>query len=248
MSSPLASQETLTIEGRLEAVSISDRGDATLLVNRRRLGASADAPVMFPGRRVTVRALAAEAPARCRIRKETGLLPTDRCLGTGNGPHVRVSVEAARVGDALVATSLTIHGTGERVSGAVTFLASEDGYMRIGGEYGADRGGTLVRINDPHGAFSVQQGRACGDEGNCSPDARFAADVTEPAVRFENGPPACIPSIGMWSFCAGSQGDGAMRAIRKGDHLQAHGITHTMAGEPVFVAHAVVVSPRPASR
>ena len=243
----------LIIEGPLLGIEVEADGSTTLVVNRRRIAVPGDVPVAFPGRQFRMREVAAHAPTVCRARGETGLLDTDRCVREQRKDVRPPRVAAHLTSDAtdpVVAASVTMIGTGDELSGPVTFISLPDGYLRVGGEYGADRAGTLLRLNDPTSAFSVQQGRACGSEGNCSPDVRFALNVETQSVRFENGPAACVPAAGPWgAFCrdvrSESSPDGGIVAIRAGDHLVASGMVLTLARERVFVAHAVALAARP---
>jgi hypothetical protein len=244
------------IEGQLLGIEVEADGSATLVVNGRRIAVAGDVPVAFPGRQFRMREVAAHAPAVCRARGETGLLVTDRCLR-----EQRDGVRPRRVAahltsddtDAAVAGSVTMIGTRDQLSGPVTFISLSDGYLRVGGEYGADKAGTLLRLNDPTGSLSVQQGRACGSEGNCSPDVRFAVDAAAPAVRFKEGPMACVPAAGPWgSFCEDMDDaaplNGGMVPIRRGDHLVANGILQVLGRQRVFVAHRVLLAGRPERR
>jgi hypothetical protein len=116
-------------------------------------------------------------------------------------------------GGEFVARSVSLTRVDDSVWGAVTFVNERDGSLRIGGMFGADLGGTLVRLNDPDARQSVQSGAGCGGEGNCSPDRRFRVDTVYFTVRFTSGPPACVP--GGWALPArGRTGRSPRRWIR----------------------------------
>jgi hypothetical protein len=145
-----------------------------------------------------------------------------------------------------VAIDIVLDPSDRSVQGAVTFVSNEAGYLRVGGAFNADRGGALVRLNDPDARQSVQSGLGCGGEGNCSPDARFRADPDRYTVRFETGYPACVPG-GLGDACASSSRpvrgivDAArLLPIQLGDHVTALGAFEVVGGVRVFWAHTLV--------
>ena len=111
-----------------------------------------------------------------------------------------------------IATKITLTRDG-RVVGAVTFVNEADGYLRIGGAFGADRDGALVRINDPDTRQSVQSGIGCGSEGNCSPDARFRADGVHYSVDRRRLPSLCARRVGR-CLCSGQPPGAGHRRCR----------------------------------
>jgi len=145
-----------------------------------------------------------------------------------------------------IATKIVLVRDERSISGAVTFVNREQGYLRVGGAYGMDAGGAIVRLNDPDARQSAQSGIGCGAEGNCSPDARFRLDANHYSVRFEGGYPACIPG-GLGDACAASSRpvrgivDAArLIPIRAGDHVTALGAFEVIDGARIFFAHALV--------
>jgi hypothetical protein len=145
-----------------------------------------------------------------------------------------------------IATRIVLLRDDQSVNGAVTFINEDQGYLRVGGAFGVDAGGTLVRINDPDGNQSAQSGIGCGGEGNCSPDARFRADPEHYTVRFDAGYPACIPG-GLGDVCAASSRpvrgivDAArLIPIRVGDHVTALGAFEVIDGVRIFSAQTLV--------
>src|SRR3989442_2429030 len=65
----------------------------------------------------------------------------------------------------------------------------------------------MLRINDPAGVHTVQQGLGCSALGgpNCSPDTRFGANIGEGyTVAFNTGMPACIPRSAADALCPAS--------------------------------------------
>ena len=137
------------------------------------------------------------------------------------------------------------------VSGAVTFVNPDEGYVRINGALGMDVGGAVVRINDPEARQSVQIGRGCGDEGNCSPDSRFRINGSTPSVRFAEGYAACVPSR-MNGACfpdlrpvrTALDANAALPLLR-GDHVTARGGFEVHRGARVFWAHTLLVQTSP---
>jgi hypothetical protein len=151
----------------------------------------------------------------------------------------------------LVATRIVLTRNDQSVWGPVTFVNEEQGYLRVGGAFGSDQGGAIVRINDPDTRQSAQSGLGCGPEGNCSPDARFRANPERYTVRFEAGYPACVPG-GLGGVCAQASRPirGVVDAvllvpIRPGDHVTARGAFEVVDGVRVFWAHALIVHTSP---
>jgi len=149
-------------------------------------------------------------------------------------------------GVAPVAARIVLVPDERSLNGAVTFVNEAQGYLRVGGAFGIDAGGAVVRINDPDARQSAQSGLGCGGEGNCSPDMRFRADTGHYSVRFERGYPACIPG-GLGDACSASSrpvrgvADAArLVPIRAGDHITALGAFDVIDGVRIFSAHTLV--------
>ncbi len=145
-----------------------------------------------------------------------------------------------------VATQIVLFRDDRALNGAVTFVSEAGGYLRVGGAFGIDAGGAVLRINDPDARQSAQSGIGCGGEGNCSPDARFRADAVHYSVRFDAGYPACVPG-GLGDVCAASSrpvrgiADAArLVPIRAGDHVTALGAFEVVDGTRIFSAHTLV--------
>jgi len=145
-----------------------------------------------------------------------------------------------------IATKIVLVRDERSINGAVTFVNAAQGYVRVGGAFGVDAGGVIVRLNDPEARQSAQSGIGCGGEGNCSPDARFRIDAARYSVRFEAGYPACVPG-GLGDACAASSrpvrgiADAArLVPIRAGDHVTARGAFEVVDGVRIFSAHALV--------
>jgi hypothetical protein len=234
-----------------------------------------DVPIEFPGVTLTLQELFAYAPAACRATHESGLLATDRCrkprpagddvpawtverddtprsyldpVPTDEPTSTTARLTTVRdVHGSVVAAKVIFTRSDTSVSGAVTFVNPDEGYVRINGALGMDVGGAVLRINDPEARQSVQIGRGCGDEGNCSPDTRFRINASTPSVRFADGYAACVPSQ-MNGACSPD-----LRPVRtpldanatlpllNGDHVTARGGFEVHRGARVFWAHTLVV-------
>src|SRR2546427_9523246 len=110
--------------------------------------------------------------------------------------HGIATIQANKVTDGrVIAGTVNIAKGGDILMGQVTFINNTDGYLRINGTANADLGGTMLRINDPAGAHTVQQGLGCSALGgpNCSPDTRFGANAGEGyTVAFNTDTAACV--------------------------------------------------------
>jgi hypothetical protein len=95
----------------------------------------------------------------------------------------------------VIAGDVFIQKGTELISGTVSYIDYADGYFRINGSAGDPDTGLMVRLNDPTGRYSVQQGRGCGaGSDNCTPDARFTGDPDNYTQTYSTGYPLCIPS------------------------------------------------------
>jgi hypothetical protein len=246
----------------------------TITVGTHRIVVPPRLLIELPGAALTLQELFVLAPERCRKEGASGLLASDACRvdrdgsqakrpwsprddttprstlepePTGAPPATMAHVTAvAGDGSASIATKIVLTRDDRSVFGAVTFVSEEQGYLRIGGAFGVDLGGALVRINDPDARQSAQRGVGCGSEGNCSPDARFRADVVHHSVRFEEGYPACVPgALGDVCSAASRPVRGIVDAalllpIRPGDHVTAQGAFEIVDGARIFSAHTLV--------
>ena len=233
--------------------------------------------VQFPGTTLSLRDLYAQAPARCRERGESGLVTTDACrhpvedtsgrspiwsaqsdltprsrldpVPTGDASKTLATVVAERdLHSRLTAKTAEFTRNDRSVWGAVTFINEEEGYLRINGAYRQDVGGAILRVNDPEGRISSQNGTGCGAEGNCSPDVRFKIGTgANPTVSFAEGYAACVPA-GAAGGCDSSArpvrvapAANAVLPIAVGDHVTAIGGFDVNRGTRVFWAHTLVV-------
>jgi hypothetical protein len=252
-----------------------DRWSAgAITVGTRRIVVPSHLLIELPGTSLTLQEIFALAPERCRTEGATGLLASDACrMPPGEAAQKRrwsspddrtprstldaapsealpatiADVTAAiGAGSDPIATKITLRRDSPEVAGAVTFVNEAEGYLRIGGAFGIDRDGALIRINDPDTRQSAQSGIGCGGEGNCSPDARFRADAVHYSVRFAAGYPACVPGA-LGDVCAAASRpvrgivDAALLLpIRLGDHVRAQGAFEVVDGVRMFSAHSLV--------
>jgi len=275
-------QEPVVVSGlvnRLEIEATADGTSAagTIEINNLRVTVPPGLSVDLPGTTLTLPALFAMAQPGCRERRESGLARADRCRADpgGTGPVREVvdttprsglapkpdllapiavaTVSATRGEDGrLTALTVALSKNVEHVLGAVSYINTEQGYVRVNGPFRQDEGGMLVRFNDPLGYQAVQSGVACGVDGNCSPDARFRMDSAHVSIRFRRGNPACVPSEVVPSLCPesnrGLPADDMVNPvpIKVGDHVKAHGAFEIAGGVRFFSAQTLVVETNPA--
>jgi len=148
----------------------------------------------LPANRLSLQQLFASAPQACRDRGESGLAKSDACNVSGVGGFATIQANVTNAGD-VIAGDVFVEKGREIVSGTVTYVNVDNGYYRVNGTAGADAGGTMVRLNDPTGRHTVQQGPGCvSGSANCSADPRFALDADNYTNAFSTGYPMCIPS------------------------------------------------------
>jgi hypothetical protein len=147
----------------------------------------------LPANRLTLQQLFDQAPAACKANHESGLAKADRCNTMGNGGYATLSGVHTGAGN-IIAGDVLIEKGKETASGVVSYLDYTDGYFRLNGLPNDPATGIMVRLNDPTGRHTVQQGRGCGGGANCSPDPRFALDPDNFVNTFSTGYPFCIPS------------------------------------------------------
>jgi hypothetical protein len=148
----------------------------------------------LPANRLTLRQIFQHAPPACVAAKQSGLARTDTCRIATKGAYATLNANHNGCGKEIAGDVFIVNGP-EAVTAPVTFINYTDGYFRMGGTAGSDAGGTLVRINDPIGRNTIQQGLGClHGSSNCSPDIRFTNDSDNYTVSFKTGYPMCIPS------------------------------------------------------
>ncbi|MCX6023611.1 MAG: hypothetical protein NTZ05_18125, partial [Chloroflexi bacterium] len=103
-------------------------------------------------------------------------------------------------GGNVIAGDLLIKKGVELLSGVITYINHTDGYFRLNGVSGNATLGVMVRLNDPTGRHTIQQGSGCGTGPNCSPDPRFTEDPDNYTQAFGTGYPLCLPSTAARPF------------------------------------------------
>lgn len=223
----------------------------------------------FPANRLTLRQLIEQAPAACAAAGESGLARMDQCLSSPRGAIATIEGNRSACGDVVAGHVFLAKGT-EFIQGVVTFVNHTDGYFRVNGTASADAGGYMVRLNDPTGRHSIQQGLGCGTTPNCSADARFTNDPDNYTLTFTTGYPLCIPStvtgvgsrtvganaVGVGDpFCPATNRGGATVAdsrrfapVQVGDHLTLTGNMETVNGVTFLSPHTVMVGAKLTTR
>jgi len=230
--------------------------------------------VDLPANRLTLRQIFDDAPPSCAAAGESGLAASDSCLGGAPGATVHVLANLTSGFDVVAGHVEIEKGPGAAgapggnlLSGVITSINHTDGYLVVGGTPGVPSTGTIVRINDPEGVHTVQQGVGCtGATPNCSADVRFGLDPQNYTVSFGTGYPACIAStetggnrvVGSDAtgsgdpFCPDSNrpadplttpvADSTRFApILLGDSITVHGNYERVAGTTFFSAHTAEI-------
>ena len=189
--------------GEIEHITINDINDpwsgGVIVVGGQSVILPRNLLIDLPANRLTLKQLFNQAPTACRNSglngaQETGLAKGDSCNATGTGGFATIAANRTNGGN-IIAGDVLIHKGNESVAGRVTFIDHTDGYLRINGVLGNANTGIMIRLNDPTGRHSVQQGLGCLPGAlNCSPDPRFGLDPDNYVVAFSTGFPACIPS------------------------------------------------------
>ena len=207
-ATPAASAGVATaapISGEIQHLSLTTPGDywsgGTIVVGNQSIIIPRNLLADLPANRLTLWQLVDQAPAACKALGQTGLAKSDTCNTSGKGGFAFVAANRTRNGN-VIAGDLFLEKGRESVSGVVTYINYNDGYLRINGTpvipatSTVDPGtGLLARMNDPSSRHTIQQGLGCltGSE-NCSPDARFGNDADNYTNTAVTGYPMCIPS------------------------------------------------------
>jgi hypothetical protein len=187
------------ISGRIEQLTLNSPGDVWsggwIRVGGQAVVLPRNLLLDLPANRLSLQQLFTTAPQTCRDRGESGLASTDACNVSGIGGFATIQANLTNAGD-VIAGDVFIEKGRDIVSGAVTFVNVTAGYFRVNGTSATDAGGTIVRLNDPTGRHTIQQGPGCsaGSTTNCSPDPRFTLDTDNYTNAFSTGYPMCIPS------------------------------------------------------
>jgi len=184
----------ITVVGLIKAITLDVPGDVfssgTISIGTIPLAVTGDYTVIIP------RNLLLDTPGNNRLSLQQFVQGGHVSGVPIEGIGLATILANQLVDGRIIAGSVAIQKGNESLTGDVTFINHTDGYFRIAGTPNADIGGTMVRINDPLGRYTIQQGLGCSPLGgaNCSPDDRFAPDPRGHAVVFVTGMPACIPS------------------------------------------------------
>ncbi len=164
----------------------------------------------LPANSLTLKQLFDQRPAACA--SATGLAKADACHVKAAG-FATIYANRTAAGN-LIAGDIFIQKGVEIVSGDVTYINYTDGYFRVNGNVVNttqvdDLTGTMIRLNDPTGRHTVQQGLGCTTvldpatgrpQFNCSADRRFGLDPDNYTAAFASGVPMCIPSTVLRTF------------------------------------------------
>ena len=194
------------ISGEIQHISLKTPGDywsgGSIVVGGQTVIVPRNLLIDLPANRLTLWQIVNQAPAACKALGQTGLAKADTCNTSGKGGFVFVAANKTRNGN-IIAGDVFIEKGREALSGVVTFINHDEGYLRINGTPASavtpptDPGtGLLARMNDPSSRHTIQTGRGCttGNTNNCSPDYRFGNDADNYTNAAVTGYPMCIPS------------------------------------------------------
>ncbi|RME41672.1 MAG: hypothetical protein D6796_15560, partial [Caldilineae bacterium] len=193
------------IAGEIQFLSVDNPADVwsggTVVVGGQTVIIPRNLLVDLPANRLTLQQIFEQAPPTCKALGESGLARGDACLGGGAGGIATIAANRTSAGN-LIAGDVFLEKGQESVSGQITFIDHTDGYLRLNGIPGDPATGVMVRLNDPDGRHSIQQGAGCDASlgPNCSADPRFTLDPDNYTVAFVTGYPACLPSTQPRSF------------------------------------------------
>ncbi len=187
------------ITGEIQSIRINDPNDhwsgGTMVVGGQNVTLPRNLLIDLPANRLTLQELFAQAPANCLAAGQTGLAKADTCNASPVGAIANIHANRTGGGN-IIAGDVFIQKGIEAVMGTITYIDYTDGYFRVNGNVGDPATGAMVRLNDPDGRHTVQQGLGCaaGNAVNCSPDPRFTLDGDNYTNVFSTGFPLCIPS------------------------------------------------------
>ena len=214
---PMAAQAatSVSISGEISRITLTTPGDywsaGTLVISGQYVTIPRNLLIDLPANRLTLWQLFDQASAACKALGETGLTSTDRCNTTGTGGYANIAANRTNGGN-IIAGDMLIDKGQEVVTGAVTYINHDEGYLRINGILGDPNVGMMARMNDPTSRHTVQQGLGCvAGSPNCSADPRFTNDPDNYTNTAVNGFPMCIPSRVARPF-SGLQAQGANAA------------------------------------
>lgn len=192
-----AAPVTSPVSGEIQRMSINSPNDhwsgGTITVGGTVVIVPRNLLIDLPANRVTLQQLYAEAPTACVSAGQTGLAKGDSCNTTGMGGIATIAATRTNGGN-VIAGDVFIEKGVEAITGTVSYIDYHDGYFRLNGNAGDATTGVMVRLNDPDGRHTIQQGLGCNGGPNCSPDPRFTLDADNYTNVFTTGYPMCIPS------------------------------------------------------
>ena len=189
---------SVTISGEISRITLTTPGDywsaGTMVISGQYVTIPRNLLIDLPANRLTLWQLFDQAQAACKTLGETGLTSTDRCNTTGTGAYASISANRTNGGN-IIAGDMLIDKGQEVVTGAVTYINHDEGYLRINGILGDPGTGMMARMNDPTQRHTVQLGLGCAaGSPNCSADPRFTNDPDNYTNTAVTGFPMCIPS------------------------------------------------------
>jgi hypothetical protein len=197
---PMAAQAatSVTISGEISRITLTTPGDywsaGTMVISGQYVTIPRNLLIDLAANRLTLWQFFDQAPAACKALGETGLTSTDRCNTSGTGAYASIAANRTNGGN-IIAGDMLIDKGQEVVTGAVTYINHDDGYLRINGLLGDPDAGMMARMNDPTQRHTVQQGLGCAaGSPNCSADPRFTNDPDNYTNTAVTGYPMCIPS------------------------------------------------------
>lgn len=186
------------ISGEIEQLSLTNPADiysgGTIVVGGQNVILPRNLLIDLPANRLTLQQIFEQAPAECVAAGQSGLAKGDSCNISGTGGFATISANRTSAGN-VIAGDVFIEKGRETLAGVVTFISYSDGYFRVNGTLNDPTTGVMVRLNDPTGRHTIQQGAGClPGSPNCSPDPRFTLDPDNYTNAFSTGYPMCIPS------------------------------------------------------
>ncbi len=191
------------VSGEIQLVTLNSTTDiysgGTIVVGGQTYTIPRNLLIDLPANRLTLQQIFAQAPAACVAAAESGLAKSDSCNTSGTGGFATISANRTSNLNLIVGDMFIEKGV-EALTGTVTYIDYAGGYYRVNGILNDPATGVMVRLNDPEGRHTLQQGPGCAGGPNCSPDPRFALDKDNYTNHFSNGYPLCIPSTQLRTF------------------------------------------------
>jgi Big-like domain-containing protein len=190
--------------GEIERITLNNPADVysggVMVVGGSEMIIPKNLLIDLPANRLSLQQIFDQAPAACKALGESGLAKGDRCNQTGSGGIATLSAVRTNAGNVIIG-DLFIQKAAESVVGQVSYINYAQGYYRVNGLPNDPNTGVMVRLNDPTGRHTVQNGFGCLPGSlNCSPDPRFNLDPDNYTNTFSTGYPVCIPSTVARSF------------------------------------------------